>query len=1335
MMSQFKFSAGWQSRGFRMLCLFVFVLFISSFPSLAAADSQSTTGSEFFFLDGNLAPGASVNPVYPNFSGNRNFNFSLAITGSGPVAFTIRNASDVIVWQGTVEAGETLWGSGTLTNGQNHMTLTNNGAGTAGFALYLYDLPVAPYVWTGVASGSGLSSAARVNFASDGLYTFNLGVTSGKYQFLLDNDYIQKTAVSPTSVTYFVPAGTHNLSIVQDTTLGASWQVSISGVGSAGNSLPYEKSGNGLDGGDPRFMEEWLPIQLDTAVQTNLVVTVTGASGDHLALEVMAAGQVQRVPLTAVYAGETTWATLDLASGINLIHLTADAANAGTLGYTLTLDTLPLTDYVWSGVSDFRGLNSNIRLEFATDGLYEFSLGVNAGRYQFLLDDNYIQKTAETTTSVTYFVSAGLHNLYLNQDTTAGADWDIDISLVAAGNNSLPYTKAGGDLGGGGNDFAEEWLPIALNTAQTVNLVIETTGATADNLDVEVYGASGITPTSSLDTVYGTERVWTNFPLSAGVNRLRINTSGNVGAMTYNLTVSAVPGNGTASWDGFSLAAGNNAGIMVNFPTTGLYRFDITNTNGFSNLVLDDNLLIHTPVGASDLSNSYDIQVPAGMHEIMTIQDTSFAATEWSASVTPVSAAASFFTFEGTLEPGESVTPEYPADGNLDFNFAMAVANGGPVHLTIMDGSAATVWDGDAQRDEILWGSGTLSAGTNDLVLTNNGGTAVDVSLTLYHIPTTTYDWAGMAAPGGLNSHMRLNFPNDGLYAFNFGVNTGGLYQFMLDNQYVQKTVEAAGSVTYFVTAGVHDLYIDQDTAGSMVNWSLSIAAASGANDTLPYHKAGGPLGGGSDFSEEWLPLNLANANMVNVALTLNGNSGDMLQMSVAGFNATVLGGETYWTTLDLSAGTTLFHLQAMAGNSSTLDYDLTVYALPELPYTWNGASASLQGANRNSTIRVEFPNDGLYTFDLGVDSGRYQFFLNEDYIQKTAESNTSVTYFVPAGLHDLLVVQDSGVGADWDVTITQTAVSPDSLPYQKVGGDLGGGGNDFTEEWLPLYIGAAAEANIQISVSGAGSDSLQLAVLNASDDMVAVMDPVFGGETVWSTFQIPMDGVRLYLVANNGNATALQYDLTVTHLPRILGLIQNAYSWSGMSAAAGLNSSVRIDTQISGMYHVQVDMPDNGFITLFVDEMTAMRGPNGFFYEFDVPLTTGLHTFRSEQDTTPTTSWTVTATLMTADAPQLTAVTPVTVSSTSATVITLTGANFMPSATVTAQHGSSTVTLTNLNVVSATEATATVPAGLSVGAYDLTWTNPDDQAATLTDGIQVYLPVYYLYLPTLQKP
>ena len=108
----------------------------------------------------------------------------------------ITNGSGGQVWIGTAQAGETLWGLGTLTAGNNILKLTNQGGASANVALRLYDTFSTPYNWTGIASGSGLNSQIRLTFPSNGLYTFAYTVGSGRFQFEANNNYIQKTPTS-----------------------------------------------------------------------------------------------------------------------------------------------------------------------------------------------------------------------------------------------------------------------------------------------------------------------------------------------------------------------------------------------------------------------------------------------------------------------------------------------------------------------------------------------------------------------------------------------------------------------------------------------------------------------------------------------------------------------------------------------------------------------------------------------------------------------------------------------------------------------------------------------------------------------------------------------------------------------------------------------------------------------------------------------------------------------------------------------------------------------------------------------------------------------------------
>jgi hypothetical protein len=288
-----------------------------------------------------------------------------------------------------------LWGTGALTNGHNPLSIQNLGSEMASFALRFYDLPTAPYMWSGTAASVGLQSVIRVNFPTAGLYTFDLGVAAGQYQFLLNEDYIRKTAVSDTSVTYFVPAGTHTLTLLQSDISGASWQVDISAPGNAADPFPYHKTGVGLLGSSERFDTEWLPVYLIQPTALNLAVTVTGNVGETVSLDVMQPGN--RLPeslLPTIYTGETVWATLDLPAGINLIRLEADGTNSDPVQYELVLDNLTMPDYLWSGSANPAGSLSESRMIFPAGGLYTFTFSLGNGRYQFQLNDDYLQKTA-----------------------------------------------------------------------------------------------------------------------------------------------------------------------------------------------------------------------------------------------------------------------------------------------------------------------------------------------------------------------------------------------------------------------------------------------------------------------------------------------------------------------------------------------------------------------------------------------------------------------------------------------------------------------------------------------------------------------------------------------------------------------------------------------------------------------------------------------------------------------------------------------------------------------------------------------------------------------------
>ena len=1295
-------------------------LLVASLSALVQARPAQETAADppFFQLNGSFSSGDAATYSYPVFGNSRTFNFSLTVTGTVPLMMTIEDASNQLIWTGTAEAGETLWGYGTLPIGQNKIHFVN-GAGDNTFALNFYDFPSTPYTWAGVASPIGLNSDARLTFPSSGLYQFDFGVNSGgRYEFTLDGSYIQKTVESNTAVSYYIDAGVHDLQILQDAGGGdVVWSVAISSTGQTVDTLPYEKAGGDI-------ANEWLPIFLDAPVQANLVLTATGAAGDSLLLEVVNGGTT--IVSATVETRETAWTTFDLPAGSSKIHLTA---NGSPVDYVLSMDALPTVGYEWTGMANDSGDNSHIRVIFPTSGRYTFDLMNANGRYQFLLNDEYIQKTAETDIAATYYVRAGTHDLYIDQDAAQGADWGVGITGPFGTNDSLPYTQSGGDLSAAG-DFSEEWLPIHTGTAVSVNLEVTGNGAIADSFAVELWDDSS--KLATLSPVYGTETVWTTTNLPAN-GRLRIVASNdNSGDMDYDVTVTAVPDNGTAAWAGNALDVGEESVITVNFPTTGMYRFQVDADPGFANLVIDDAIpAVRQPLAGSTITTTYDIAVTAGMHRIYVQQDSIFANSNWSATVMPVSQAPAFFTFNGVLEAGEIVTPRYAVvgGGTMEFNFAFA-SSGGNTDLTITDGDSNTLWNGTALDGETVWGTDTLS-GTNSFAIANHSGSSVNVVLTLYYLPTAGYAWTGMADGAGVNSHVRVNFPTNGLYVFDLSEGGAGRYQFKLNDSYLLKTAENNTAVSYYIPAGTHDLYLNQDS-GTGADWGVNISNVGAGNDSLPYSKMGGDLGStGNDFDMEWLPLHLAAATAVNMKTTLTGTTDDSATVLVynASDNAiittTVYANEANWTTLDLPAGTNRIKIMADGGNATPLSYEFGLYRLPSPTYNWMGLG---DDRGENSHIRMVFPSDGLYDFALTNDGGRYQFKVDSDTIQKTVENDTAVMYYVSAGTHDLYIDQDEAAGAEWGVTITNTGMADDALPYYKFGGDIGGGGNDFVDEWLPLHSGINGMVNIIITMTGSTADSLQLSLWDDVTTTVA-MAPLYGTETVWTATNLSADA-RIHLTANGGNAGAMAYEVAVQPIPI------PTYTWSGASLAGGINSVTQMNMPVSGEYRVYVALPE-GSANVVLDSvpvnMIQQRSTTGGInYFFDVPLVAGQHTFTIEQESGfVKTSWTLTTTLLSATPPIVASITP---TETTPTVgisnATITGENFMPGVTVDLDNG--TTYALNVTFVSATQLLVDIPSGLDLGMYDVVATNPDTQSARLTDGFLVKLEK--LFLPLVLK-
>ncbi|MDJ0752003.1 MAG: IPT/TIG domain-containing protein [Ardenticatenaceae bacterium] len=1294
--------------GILLTALMVFFILGGAVPSEGAVSQPSAASNAFFQFQGTLAASETISPT---FNATKTAIFSLsASNGTGPVSLNISDGSATSVWGGQAEDGETVWGFVEL-SGLNSFVLTNlDGGGTIDFSFKMYDVPAAPYNWAGQAEPTGENSKIKLTFPQSGLYEFDFTITANeRYLFTVNDTLIQKTIDSAQTNTYYIPAGTHELAINQDSTGNAvAWGVDVTYTGTANDTTPFTQSGSSIEN------EEAILFAPAAAVQVNVVMTATN---DAASLEIYDKDSNQVGATRTIEQDETVWQTYDLPAGANRIVMVADS---GTLDYDLAVYALPTADgYSISGSAADVGVNSEARLVFADSGLYTFSYDATSGRYQFEINDEFIQKTVEGADSVTYFIPAGTHTLKVTQDHNAGADWGIDVAKAVGSADTLPYAKTGGDIGGAANDFDVEWLPVYLDSAADVNMLIKTIGDVGDSLAIDVFQGSSPTPSFSLATAYGTEDLWQTLSLAAGLNRIRIAATG-ADPLEYDLMLEAVQTAGTVNWEGNSLDAGDNSTIKIDFPTSGLYRFTIDSSAGFANLqpvvALPDVQGTNAVAASGDVS--YDLQIPAGVHEVIVDQDSAYPETTWMATVAPVAAGPSFLSMNVELDAGESIAQSFV--GSMDFNVSVTTT-GGDVDVEISDGTPAVVWDESVIDGETTWGTGTLS-GNNSIALTNNGGATVTASLVFYHIPAADgYSWDGLGDASGINSHIRVNFATDGLYTFDFGRDSGR-YQFLLDDDNLQKTVESDGSsVTAFVTAGVHDLYLDQDTTLG-ADWDVAITAESDVLDTLPLAADGGVLGGpANDFSEEWLPVELGTATPVNVKVTAAGNPIDEIMLEVYDTSGKVAeltpveGGESIWTTFDMPARGWL-KVVADAGNVAGISYDIMVEAIPTAGTSFAGESYADNATN--SQLAVNFPTSGLYTFDLTATTGQFQFKVNDEFILKTVNGSSSVAYYVPAGDHGITVIQDDtpAVTTEWSAQISAVGAAVDTLPYEKDGGDLG---TVFTEEWLPVSLGAETMVNLEIAVAGADTDSLTVEIVDGTTT-VHTFD-VSGTETIWQAIEMPANA-RIHLDAA-GAAGDLTYDIKVE------AVASPTYTWSGLSLQSGDKPTFFLDAQVDGLYQVVV-RSNQGFIDFTRTLAPDVQAPQaGIVITSEVELDAGIYVFEG----TPSgavNEWEVEVTLLDAQAPTISAITPDSTGINQEVEVTISGTNFRVDK-VELVSGSTRIELTVLSS-DGSSITATVPDTIAVGTYDVVVTNVDTQSTMLAGAFTVEN--FTLFLPYISR-
>lgn len=574
-------------------------------------------------------------------------------------------------------------------------------------------------------------------------------------------------------------------------------------------------------------------------------------------------------------------------------------------------------------------------------------------------------------------------------------------------------------------------------------------------------------------------------------------------------------------------------------------------------------------------------------------------------------------------------------------NIRLAIAGGldaDKVTLAVQGGSTPLSWD--VRSGETAWVSADIP-NSGKLVLQNKSAKTLTFTLTAYARGTApaiaqgVAVWSGTSSGAGIQSAIQLDVPAAGLYSFTLSAQSGS-FQLVVDGaaNYLRKTVKTGSDPVptdsvYYLSAGTHTFAIQQE-AVAQTAWSMELKQV-GGNDAIPYSESSAVLGGGSFFGEEWIPLQVAGAQPVNLKIAVSGSSSDSLVVELydgAGkvfTSAPIFGGEVAWGSSALTAGANRLHVIA-GGNSAALSYSVTVSAIAQTPLTWSGKTL---GKNTGgSAIKLNFPTAGLYRFNLSAAPGRYKLQLNGSYLQKivTAAEPSDFTAYVPAGSFPLVVTQDAAIAStEWSVEISAAGGTTDALPFSRSGSTLTGTSATFKDEWIPLQVADGQPVNLTVTATGAANASLKVELYSdAAQPPVYSASTIFGGEVFWATTALTGGTNLLHITAASGNTGAVSYQIDVRPVPQIPA------TWQGVARGAGLKSTTQVFAPVDGVYNVVLTIED-GAGQVFIDQgaqPTSVRA-NGSTTTLRVPLSRGPHTFTFEQNSdAPSTSWEIATSL-----------------------------------------------------------------------------------------------------------
>ena len=162
--------------------------------------------------------------------------------------------------------------------------------------------------------------------------------------------------------------------------------------------------------------------------------------------------------------GEDVWLPLQLPAGTNRLHLVTRPANTGPVSFTVGAQVPAKLPAAWSGVSMGAGTGSRVRIEVPDGGVYRLNYGLGSGRYGLKLDigsGSGIVKTVEAAGSASFYLPQGSAELIIYQDPKQEVTaWSLNVESCNCTADRLPYSQAGGSLGGPGNVFTTERMSL-----------------------------------------------------------------------------------------------------------------------------------------------------------------------------------------------------------------------------------------------------------------------------------------------------------------------------------------------------------------------------------------------------------------------------------------------------------------------------------------------------------------------------------------------------------------------------------------------------------------------------------------------------------------------------------------------------------------------------------------------------------------------------------------------------------------------------------------------------------------------------------------------------------